>query len=45
MTTEYHQAMEPCFRFKISQASQIRFQIEASVKYAKVIDVLINKFL
>ena len=39
MTKEYQQAMEPCFRFRISQASQIRFQIEASVKCAKVIDV------
>ena len=45
MTKEYQQAMEPCFRFRISQASQIRFQIEASVKCAKVIDVLINLFL
>ena len=42
MTKEYNQAMEPCFRFKISQASQIRFQIEASLKCAKVVDV-INK--
>ena len=42
MTKEYHQAMEPCFRFRISQASQIRFQIEASVKCAKVIAVVIN---
>ena len=42
MTTEYHQEMEPCFRFRISQASQILFQIEASVKCAKVIAVVIN---
>ena len=42
MTKEYHQAMEPCLRFKISQDSQIRFQIEASVKCAKVINVVIN---
>ena len=44
MTKEYNQAMEPCFRSKITQASQIRFQIEASVKCAKVIDVL-NKLV
>ena len=36
--------MEPCFRSKITQASQIRFQIEASVKCAKVVDV-INKLV
>ena len=45
MTKEYHQEMEPCLRFRISQASQIRFQIEASVKCAKVIAVVINLFL
>ena len=42
MTKEYQQEMEPCLRFRISQASQIRFQIEASVKCAKVIAVVIN---
>ena len=42
MTKEYQQAMEPCFWFRISQASQIFFQIEASVKCAKVIAVVIN---
>ena len=42
MTKEYQQSMEPCLRFRISQASQIRFQIEASVKCAKVIAVVIN---
>ena len=36
--------MEPCFRFKITQASQIRFQIEASLKCAKVVEV-INKLV
>ena len=45
MTKEYQQAMEPCSRFRILQASQIRFQIEASVKCAKVIAVVINLFL
>ena len=45
MTIEYHKAMEPCFSFRISQASQILFQIEASVKCMKVIAVVINLFL
>ena len=44
MTKEYHKAMEPCFRVRISQASQILFQIEASVKCAKVIAVVIICF-
>ena len=35
MTKEYQQAMEPCFRFRISQASQIRFQIEAQRQMRK----------
>ena len=42
MTKEYQQDMGHCLRFRISQASQIRFEFEASVKCAKVIAVVIN---
>ena len=45
MTKEYQQEMEPCFRFRISQASQIFFQLEAGVKNAKFIAIVINLFL
>ena len=45
MTKEYQQEIEPCLKFRISQASQIFFQLEASVKYAKVIAIVINLLL
>ena len=51
MTKEYQQAMEPCFWFRISQASQIFFQIEAqreinfSVKCVQISQVRLPKKL